>query len=397
MDAIVAISLVDLSMQDCTLDDTTDALHSTVPKYSDYEYLQTAKKLLTQLKLLNIWKNELLYYAKLLQVDHKTLETDLENGNCKLFAKHDDVTDDNIQLSASLITSSYFNNNNNKKLDVTLVDDTETCTKKDKNLKSEINKRFAATLKKHAALNKTEKAPPIKKKIINKRKRKEITADISPVKSKLIKKGKKSKVNTDDVNDHICSDEELNENVHMLKVVPSVNDALADLGIDFRFKSDNNDDIEKETVKSEPTENEIEDIDIHRDKEPNSSFSKEKAVGKQVTGSINKTDVQQNTSNKLKQFLFVSNHDLDKYGEKSHNVTNTSSNKLTIVNSGYEKEVSKSASTSRSHISVFETSEKTKATLKESNPNSKSNNKVLSSGSQISIFESSDCDIDFDI
>ncbi|CAB3250809.1 unnamed protein product [Arctia plantaginis] len=399
MDAIIAITLVDLSMQDCTLDDTTDALHSTIPKYSDYEYLQTAKKLLTQLNLLDIWRNELLYYAKLLQVDHKTLENDLENGNCKIFAKHEDVTDDNIQLSASLITSSYFHNNKNtKKVDVNLVDDTETSTKKDKNFKSPINERLAATLKKHAALNKTENEPTTKKKNINKRKRKEITADTSLVKRKLIKKGKKSKDKTDGDHDYICnSDEEFDDNVNMLNVVPSVNDALADLGIDFRFESDTNDNNRNENMKTESEENEMEVINVHRDKASNSGFNKQEVIDKRAIGSNNKTEVQQNTANKLKQFQFVSNHDPDKYEEKSHKVIDTSSNKLTRLELEHEKDIFKSASKSKTHISMFETSVKTNTTLKENNPNSSSSNKVLNSGSQISIFESSDCDIDLDI
>lgn len=217
MDAIIAVSLVDLSMQDCTLDDTVDALHSTFQTHPDFDYLCTANKLLTRLNLNEIWQNELLFYGKLLQVDHKTLETDIENGCTRLFPKFDDDSDDTIQLPASLVTSSYFNN---KKLSNLKDND------RNENDRNAVNERLAATLKKHANLNQNDKPPVIKK-----RKRKEVTVDSSNVKNKL-REAKKAD-NESDSSDNADSDVQ-----NILKAVPSVNDAFAGLGIDFNFDND---------------------------------------------------------------------------------------------------------------------------------------------------------------
>lgn len=406
MDAVVAVSLVDLSMQDCTLDDTVDALHSTIPKYPDYDYLCTAKKLLTRLNLVDIWRNELLYYAKLLQVDHKTLESHIESGNCKLFAKHDDVTDDNIQLSASLITSSYFNNKKSKNDDKEVMDDKIENIRKDKDFNDDgINERFAVTLKKHATLNKTVKEPPSNQKEKgNKRKRKEVTVDTNGIKSKLAKRGKKSKGKVDN-DDHIGnSDDDFDEDTGVLNAVPSVNDALADLGIDFRFETETTEaNIENNIVKTEPKDAASTDTSIE-------NYVLDISIEDE---SKNKSEVKARTVNKLKQFQFVSKHDFDKYDIKPEKPLDTTSDCVTFgkfkikenstINISHNK-----PSTSRSQI--FESLEIKNpidsvsnhvTTIKESkgkeNSSNSSNQKLSNTSSQISMFETSDCDIDLDI
>ncbi|KAJ8724379.1 hypothetical protein PYW08_015853 [Mythimna loreyi] len=404
MDAVVAVTLVDLSMQDCTLDDTVDALHSTIPRYPDYDYLCTAKKLLTRLNLIDVWRNELLYYAKVLQVDHKTLETDIEAGNCKLFAKYDDVTDDNIQLSASLITSSYFNDKKSKKNnEVDILEDIEN-RRNDKDFKDDsINEKFAVTLKKHKTLNSTEKEPPSAKKKGGKRKRKEVTVDISGVKNKLPKRAKKFKARTHNNEDlESNSDEDIVEDRTFLNAVPSVNDALANLGIDFNFESSNENQVEKEIVKSEPKElskvmldTSIENYDSILD------ISIE-------DGSKKNTEVKERTVSKLKQFQFVGKHDFDKYDDKPGKLLNSSSSSTTEKSKLKENSTSfniSKPSTSKTQTSLFDglnTDPSKDVTaiidLKEKENHSNSSNQKLSnSNSQISMFESSDCDLDLDL
>ncbi|XP_022825987.1 DNA helicase MCM9-like [Spodoptera litura] len=420
MDAVVAISLVDLSMQDCTLDDTADALHSTIPKYPDFEYLCTAKKLLTRLNLIDVWRNELLYYAKLLQVDHKTLENDLETGNCKLFAKHDDVTDDNIQLSASLITSSYFNNKKgNKSNDNAIVEDIEN-VKKDKEFKNDgINERFAVTLKKHKTLNSTEKEPPsVKKKGGNKRKRKEITVDITGVKNKLPKRSKKSKGKPNSNEDQESnSDEEFVEEQIVLKAVPSVNDALADLGIDFHFDNgsdetnvNNESNIDDSTVNNESNNEKSEPKETETPKKIDTSEENlDSVLDISIEMNIKKDDVKERTVSKLKQFQFVSKHDLDKYDDKprkplNKKTTDNVSYTMKLKANNIERSASDTnASTSKSQLSMFEhidadTNVTILAHVKgKENTSTISNQKPSNPSSQISMFESSDCDIDLDI
>ena len=415
MDAIVAVSLVDLSMQDCTLKDTVDALHSTVPKYPDYDYLCTAKKLLTRLNLIDVWLNELLYYAKLLQVDHKTLEADIEAGNCKLFAKHEDVTDDNIQLSASLITSSYFNNKKSKKNHEIVIPDDKDNPRKDKDFKDDgINERFAVTLKKHKALNNMAKEPPSAKKKAGKRKRKEVTVDSTGVKNKLIKKGKNTKREVHiDEDQESNSDEEFLEDRTVLNAVPSVNDALADLGIDFHFEKDSGEiPVGNNIVKSEPkdleTSNEVFDTSVE---------NYDSILDISVGGETKKnTEVKERTVSKLKQFQFVSKHDFDKYDDKPAKFLNISSTSFTTektkltenntsANISYDK-----PSTSKTPLSIFEGLGTEKCLDSDSNhvtaiANVKgkenhsisSNQKLSNPSSQISMFESSDCDIDLDL
>ncbi|XP_021189530.3 DNA helicase MCM9 [Helicoverpa armigera] len=482
MDAVVAVSLIDLSMQDCTLDDTVDALHSTIPKYPDYEYLCTAKKLLTRLNLVDVWRNELLYYAKLMQVDHKTLESDIEAGNCKLFANHDDVTDDNIQLSASQITSSYFNNKKSKKNNDTEKENNEENLRKENGFKDDgINEKLAVTLKKHKTLNKAEKEPPIvKKKGGNKRKRKEVTLDITGVKNQLSKRVKKTKGNQNhkEEEDLSNSDEDNIEDRTILNAVPSVNDALADLGIDFNFENDSNEtNTQKDIVKTEPKEFEltskgmfdtsidnndsvlgisvggecskskeiakvtdVEEGTVSKlkrfqfvDKKPKDIKTKSKSMlgtsvendnsilDISVTDDTTKnkdekrTDVKERTVGKLKQFQFVSKHDLDKYDDKPGNLldktSNNEENKIPKLKENKENISNNKPSTSKSQISIFEDSEldvenclddSTNVTTiaqvnsKENSSNS-SYKKLSNPSSQISMFETSDCDIDLDI
>nr|XP_032515773.1 LOW QUALITY PROTEIN: DNA helicase MCM9-like [Danaus plexippus plexippus] len=196
VDAITAVSLIDLSMQDCTLDKTVDALHSTFQKYPDFQYLCTAKQLLTRLSLYEIWKEELLYYGKILQVDHKTLEHHIDTKCESLFARYDNITDNNIPLSTSIVTSSYFKKNTDESdKNITKGDMGEGDSKKDK----VINDKLAATLKKHATLNKIEKKPPVhqKKKQVR-RKRKQVTIGVSDLVKSNTKRIKECTSNSDD-------------------------------------------------------------------------------------------------------------------------------------------------------------------------------------------------------
>nr|XP_026485397.1 DNA helicase MCM9-like [Vanessa tameamea] len=358
VDAIVAISLVDLSMQDCTFEDTADALHSTFLDYPDFNYLCTAKKLLTKMCLFDIWREELLYYGKLLQVDHKTLETHIDNENFKVFVKYDDVTDDNIPLSASLVTSSYFNKKN-PSFDDKRNDKKHGNYKENTNVKV-IHDKLAATLKKHATLNKVEKEPPLdsKKKKVIKRKRKEVTIDTSffgNKKQKNTKKNKKVKSNSKNSDSDVCNESEI------LKVVPNVNDVFTELGIDFNFLNNSDIDIDTGGINEKKSQNEI-----VAEKEKQSNIN-----NMEIESKINHDKKQLNTTaNKLKQFEFMAKDDFNKfYGEKC--------------------EINNLASTEKT-VKLLNTNDK-----RLSNPSGSQKSSGLSS--QISIFESSDCDIDLDI
>ncbi|KPJ02445.1 DNA replication licensing factor MCM9 [Papilio xuthus] len=322
VDAIMAVSLVDLSMQDCTLNDTMDALHSTFQKYPDFEYLCTAKTLLERLNLNQIWIEELLRYAKLLKTDHKTLEIDIEMGCTKLFTKYDDITDDNIQLSCSIITSTYFKKDEKP----------HNSNKENSNTEKQIiNNRLAATLKKHAALNKVDDKLPDTKKKTRKRKRKEVTADVSAVMKNKPKFSKKNKIESD-------SDEN-NDSTIMLNAVPSVNDIFNDLDIDL------NNDNESYTIETED------------------NIEKESEEVKRYTKANESTKTENKTLNFLKQFQYVKKDDPNKFEDNIKD-------KEIVLLSDIKKEPNESVN--------------------------KSFNKPTSS-SQISIFESTDCDIDLDI
>ncbi|XP_045535484.1 DNA helicase MCM9 [Papilio machaon] len=330
VDAIMAVSLVDLSMQDCTLNDTMDALHSTFQKYPDFDYLCKARMLLERLNLNQLWKEELLYYAKLLQTDHKTLETDIERGSTKLFTKYDELADDNIPLSCSLITSTYFkkdeklNHSNSKKENLNTG-------------KQGINDRLAATLKKHSTLNKVDdKLPDPRKKMTRKRKLKEITADVSAIMKNKPKFSKKNKIESD-------SDEN-NDSTATLNAVPSVNDIFNDLDIDLINDNESN------TIETEDN--------IEKDSEQDKRYFNK---ANESTNIENKPSSK--TLNFLKQFEYVKKEDPNKSEE------NIKDNEIILLNS-IKKEPNESVN--------------------------KSFNKPTSS-SQISIFESTDCDIDLDI
>ncbi|XP_022123387.2 DNA helicase MCM9 [Pieris rapae] len=313
VDAIVAVSLVDLSMQDCTLSDTANALHSTFQKYPDYEYLHMAKKLLAQLNLDEIWREELLFYAKLLKVDHKTLEHEINSKNSSIFAQVDDIEDSNIQLSATLVTSSYFNNNERK------IE------------KDVINSKLAATLVKHAALNKKIKIPSDQKR--TKRKRKEIVIDTNAQLKKTKIKKKKAEVNCD-----VESEEDFDIS-KALNAVPSVNDVFNDLGIDFNINHD---------------------LDVLDDKNNktlelcNSNLQKSNKIDVgNVKSSTNKEmDSKNNTVNKLKQFKFKSKHDINKCNGDSVKQEPYSN---TVLEKSFSNTSEESKPDKNSQISMFET------------------------------------------
>ncbi|XP_050349319.1 DNA helicase MCM9-like [Nymphalis io] len=352
IDAIIAISLVDLSMQDCTLDDTVDALHSTFVEYPDFNYLCIAKKLLIRMNLFHIWKEELLYYGKLLQVDHKTLETYIDSENFKIFVKYDDVTDDNIPLSASIVTSSYFNKKN-PNCDGERYDNKHKNNKENSNDKV-IHDKLAATLKKHATLNKVEKELPHvgKKKKATKRKRKEVTIDTSffgNKKQKSKRKNKKMESNGNLSDSIVCNENEI------LKAVPSVNDVFTELDIDFKILNNSYCDTDTSDINNKNSQTEID-----AEKEKQSCIN-----NIEIKLKLNDKKLLDTTANKLKQFEFTAKHDFNKFYGENSKINNIAKTETTVKLLNTEDK------------NVFQ--------------------KPSRLSSQISIFESTDCDIDLDI
>ncbi|KAM3967013.1 LOW QUALITY PROTEIN: uncharacterized protein ACR2FA_011898 [Aphomia sociella] len=373
MDAITAISLVDLSMQDCTSNDTVDALHTTIPKSSDYEYLCTAKKFLTRLNLLDIWKDELLYYGKLLQVDHKTLEQDIENGNSQLFAKFDDIADENTPISASLVTSSYFNNDNNKQYAKTICKQNSDC----ENIQNKVpNEKLVATLKKHATMNRIEKKPSIVQK--KTRKRKVVTVNVTLNKNKKSKRFKKKHISDSDSSE--AGEEDTNI---ILNAIPSVNDVFKDLDIDLKFDDNNDHDEILDSNKQESSSNlnfednkEINEYyDINSQIEVNDNSDNKKRSRLKEKGNLETLNNQKspftkdsanrntnNTSNtltKLKQFEFNETHDLSKfYAEKIvKSEPDTTVVMLEKLGESHSRDLIKQRSVTSSQISIFESSD----------------------------------------
>lgn len=321
VDAIMAVSLVDLSMQDCTISDTVDALHSTFQKYPDFEYLCMAKKLLTQLNLFEIWREELLYYAKLLRIDNKTLENEIENRRHAIFAQVDDVEDSNIPLSATLVNNSYFNNKKGEK----------------ENQKDAINSKLAATFVKHAALNKNERIPEVHKKN-TKRMRKEVVLNKNGLQNetKRIKREKNIKQKVQ-VNDSENEDFDVNK---ALNAVPSVNDVFNDLGMDFNIA--NSLDV-------------LEDIDGKPNDLCNSNQYKSdlKIVEAKLTNSssmnnIYTKEIEDSTRKKLKQFQFTSKSDLGRHNDET--VKQVSESNTVIGKSSSNSSENKTVGTSQTII-----------------------------------------------
>ncbi|XP_063632795.1 DNA helicase MCM9-like [Cydia splendana] len=365
-DAVTAAALVDLSMQDCALADTTDALHDSFHKHPDFHYLCTARTLLTKLNLYEIWQNELLSYAKLLQVDHQTIEREIENKSSKLFEKFDDVSDDNIPLSSTLVTSSYFKKKNDDHVDF-VNNDTDDRPVFDS--RDNVNVKFAATLKKHAALNKLERKPPLVQKS-RKRKRKE------NVNNQKLGKKKSDKSVKNHVLDSISeSDSEEQNTTVNLNGVPSVNDIFNDIGIDFNFDDSgkSNAVIENSKIsadgKAESREADV-DIKVIENKKVKSSesFDENKESEKDSVSTLN-PNTSSNTRSKLRQFQCVEKHDISKYEEKVHASIVHKENEVIVKLENVSDSIHNSSYASKKSVT----------------------------SSQVSIFESSDCDIDLDI
>ncbi|CAH0723666.1 unnamed protein product, partial [Brenthis ino] len=318
IDAIIAITLVDLSMQDCTLEDTADALHSTYQKYPDFDYLCTAKKLLTKMSLYDIWRDELLYYGKLMQVDHKTLENDIENSNSKLFEKYDDVTDDNIPLSASVVTSSYFNNNkkNNEHL-------------KDKEKSSNpINDKLAATLKKHATLNKIQKDPPVNnKRKYTKRKRKEVIIDTSKFSSDKEKDKKRSKKFQIDFNMSDSDDDSKNNSNNVSILSKDVeadnfsNNSEVSNGMQekVQFQVDDKTNIDNKEIDPKTKNTDREQVDKSKNKVDNKENRSEMKNTDCDINKLNDTSKKKIVRNKVKKISPVSSKRLRKEATAGRN------------------------------------------------------------------------------
>lgn len=111
MDAIIAVSLMDLSMQDCLFSGSSNVIQTTFHEYPDFIYLKTAKTYLTHFGLHNIWESELLFYAQLLQTDKQTLSHNIENDNFELFkCVNSTITNNEID---DVIESTYFKKETN--------------------------------------------------------------------------------------------------------------------------------------------------------------------------------------------------------------------------------------------------------------------------------------------
>ncbi|RVE53563.1 hypothetical protein evm_001704 [Chilo suppressalis] len=344
MDAITAVSLVDLSMQDCTLDDTVDALHSTFQKHPDYEYLCTAKKLLTRLNLYEIWQEELLYYGSLLQVDHKTLEKSIEGGDCSLFTKYDYVDDENIPLSVAVVTSSYFNNKKSpqsQEIDVRKGNEDDFENANIKLVRGNVEKRTLINKRaKKTTNNKSNKT--------NDRKRKEIMVDVKPINNCITKRQKKS----DSMIENSPSDNVMSENTDLLNGVPSVNDIFTELGIDLKFGNSESINIDSNKLCSDFTNH----FEANKSKECSHKVNVKSEVS------------EKKTMDKLQKFKFVEKHDFSKF---------------------YDEKVEKSPTKHDVNIVKIEKFNSCTSNV--------SQRKSGTSNSQISIFESSDCDIDLDI
>ncbi|XP_072950044.1 uncharacterized protein Prp18 [Epargyreus clarus] len=371
MDAIMAVSLVDLSMQDCTLDDTVNALHSTFSKYPDYEYLCTAKKVLTRLNLYSIWQEELLYYGRLLQVDHKTLESEIDKRSWHIFSKYDDVTDDNIPLSSSLVTSSYFDINKQKNNEVS--NDLDTSTNNQGNVG--VNNRLAATLKKHATLNKDERKPPLinKRRNVTKRKRKEVIIETNLLEEKTPCKTRKvigrTRENHAQMSNEI-SDNDIGDGRDVQIDISTVEDTFMELDGIENDKEDHGNDKSSES-----------ETNLSLQALGSKQYNNEKVSESNNETSNTKESPSSKTVQKLKQFQFIGNPDLNKfYDDKSkdqaverksveHDKQESQENQVTLLND------------------ITKQLENTSNSRKPSS----------SATSQISMFESSDCEIDFDI
>ncbi|XP_063544739.1 uncharacterized protein LOC134752883 isoform X2 [Cydia strobilella] len=360
-DAVTAAALVDLSMQDCARADTTDALHDSFHKHPDFHYLCTARTLLTKLNLYEIWQNELLSYAKILQVDHQTLEREIENKSSKLFEKFDDVSDDNIPLSSTLVTSSYFKNKNDDHGDI-VNNDTDDRPVFDS--RDNVNEKFTATLKKHATLNKLERKPPLVQKS-RKRKRKE------NVKNQKLGKKKNDKSVIRYVLDSISeSDSEEQNTTVNLKGVPSVNDIFNEIGIDFNFDDSGKNNAVIENNKISPDgKSESSEADIESKKDKSSkSFVENKECEKDSVSKLS-PNTSSNTRSKLRQFQCVEKHDISKYEEKVNTSIVHKQNEVVVKLENVSDSIDNSSYASKKSVT----------------------------SSQMSIFESSDCDIDLDL
>lgn len=111
MDAIIAVSLMDLSMQDCLFSGSSNVIQTTFHDCPDFVYLKTAKTYLTHFGLENIWENELLFYAQLLQTDKQTLSHNIENDNFELFkCANNTIISNEVD---DVIESTYFKTETN--------------------------------------------------------------------------------------------------------------------------------------------------------------------------------------------------------------------------------------------------------------------------------------------
>lgn len=365
-DAVAAAALLDLSMRDGALADTSDALHDCFHKHPDFHYLCTARALLTELNLPEIWQNELLSYAKLLQVDHKTLESEIENKSTKLFEKFDDVSDDNIPLSSTLVTSSYFKKKNDDHVDFV---NSDTDGRPVFDTGDNVNEKFAATLKKHAALNKLERKPPLVQKP-RKRKRKENL--------KNLKLGKRKSDNS--LKNHVLgnisdSDSEEQNSTVNLNGVPSVNDIFNEIGIDFNFDDSgkSNKVIENSKISADgKAESRKADVDIKviqnkKDKSSKSLVENKECEIKSI--STLSPNTSSNTLSKLIQFQCVETRDISKYEEKVNTSKVHKENEVVLKLENVSDSIHNSSYASKKSVT----------------------------SSEMSIFESSDCDIDLDI
>lgn len=446
MDAIAAIGLMDLSMQDCTLQETVTALHSIFPKYPDFQYLKTARSFFLKLNLTSLWDTELKYYSQLLNVDKSLIEMDLTNSHSKFFARFDNVSDDNVSipLSSTLVTSSYFNINTKdaskspppKKKELKHNQSELIDRNKDKNVPSthrnatsqsfldesidekqlndilhvEANSRSSVlkqnltnTLNKYKKVNKSDKLPPLNcndkknnatmKK--NKRKRNTVAGN-SNKRRKL--KDLKGELNETDDSDEINQNETLN-------ALPSVNDIFnkllrkinnydpampigndATLGEkdcirDYLKRKDKiqSDKLSIDTIEIKENE-EIEEKDnAEIENTIKSDMVNEPKIRNNTieSSSVNNQELVSKTVFKLKQFQFQERKNKkSEVASRESDLNASTSKEVRLANVA---EMKREQSDNSLHLGLN---------------NCKTNS---STGSQISMFETSDCDIDIDL
>lgn len=361
MDAVNSVLLMDLSMQDCSISGSGNALHSNFSKCPDIEYLKMAKELLHTLELPNIWNEELSFYSSLLKVNRDTLDNEISSGSCKYFKIHntDEISSQKPEKSEPVVESNYFVKSrtvseNDDNLDEIL--DIDSFMNSDKSLNDsnlENNIKLKNSLQKFSnmrAKNSVNILGPItgkRKRVYNRKPKKSIDDNVSK-KIKTTNKKKTNQVNHTEKSDESDFDAFVDQSKD-LKGVPSVNDIFTEIGINYESFSD--DESEKNSNKisesyNENTEKEYDNVDkvtavveVHNENNKNNVNSL-------------KSPVSDKTVSKLKGFSFKSTKIINNEGcDKSICISDKPSKKSDKLNL---KAKTNSSSSHSSQISIFE-------------------------------------------